>query len=340
MKKLIAIFIVVVLTASLFSIHVSAASVLDMSAYEQMTFNVYKTTTPPALNGVVNESTYGAALGTWSPGSYGSYSTFVEEFSDADKQKINIQSLTLYMTYDDAYIYVGVVVHDEFHHTPLEGPDVWDGDYVGFDFNGVNFGPTIDDMNDRLRTAIGISNSGGICTYYATNPPSGYVEHETGVDLGGDFGFAVRDEANKLTIHQIKYPWADLMPEGKPPEKALINLYYGLGHPDFDGPYGGGYVGAFRVVAPVPLAVAQELGSTADSDPQAVYHLFKFAGDPPPVVEVEVVEEFAEAEVAPVAAAVTVAPAAKTGDGAISVFAIMIIAAGAFVVSKRVIKTR
>ena len=347
MKKLLAILIVIALILSLFTITASAASVWEMSAQGQMTFNVYKTSSPPALGGPINESTYGPALGTWSPGSPGSYYTFLDDIDKSDYDKILINWITWYMTYDDNYLYAGFVTSDDNHYTPLEGPAVWDGDYVGFDFNGTNFGPTWDDMNDRLRTAVGVSNTGDICVYYATNPPSGYVSHETGVDLGRAFGTASRDEAAKLTYHQIQYPWADLTPDGKPSAKAIINLYYGLAHSDFDGPYGGGYVGAFRVAASVSAAVAQSLGSASEADPQGVYHIVVFSGDRPVVAEVtpETPEESgagggedADAEIADIIEEVVVArpTSPPTGDAGMIIFiALMAIAAAGAALFKK-----
>ena len=343
MRKVLAILIVVALTASLLSISVSALSAQDMGAYGQIKFNVYSTATPPVQDGVINPGEYGdpvAILNYGDPGIY--FNAPPEEWTAAELRQVLPNDMTWYITYDDNFIYIGVTLIDENHDNPNTGPQVWEGDYVEWGFAPL-VNDSFDDMRDRARIAMGLGD-GGICIYSAGNPSVAAEHFDANEELQDRFGTITR--VGDLMTYEIKIPWANFTDNAKPPQRAYMYLQAGIGDTRFQerATYGS-YIAVWRYGAPIhsdfsPHDLGDEVGG------QVVFHIANFAGAPPAPPAPPVVEEpeesavgggeDADAEIADVIQEATRPASPPTGDaGMTALIALLAIATAGVVALKK-----
>jgi len=353
MKKALAILITAALSLTFLCIPVSALSPQDMREYGQIHFNIYSTSNPPVADGTVNPGEYGEPIAVINQGSPGVYWTG-EGYTQEDLDKILPKDMTLYLTYDDNYLYLAVTLIDENHCTPLDDPpmDVWNGDYVEFDFSSNGNSTSFDEMRDRCRLAMGISNNGVVGFYSALwqsdmkNTTVGL--NENSLDELANWGTITRNEATKLTTYEARIPWEYLTPDGKTPTKAFMYFQAGVGDSRYEDRWDyapGAYLATWRWAAPISsvnsqYALEDEVGGAI------VLHLMTFAGAPPaPIVEeapAEVVTEAPAAETpAPTEAPAATPPLAPvTGNNFMPVLLVLAACALALAVLKKKAKAK
>jgi len=291
MKKIAAISLFLILVLASFTTSISALAPNALQSYGQIHFNIYSTTTTPKQDGVINPGEYGDPIVVVNYGDPGS--AWYDGGGEVPIEKVPDilpKNMTLYLTYDDNNLYVGVTMWDGNHCTPLELTGVWDGDYVEFDI-ATRVSDNFDDATDKLRLAMGISDAGNQWIYSALNQSDvveGFILSSNDESL--DIGKIVRDEAAKTTTYEVAIPWKAITSTGKVPAQAWIYFQEGVGDSRYldYAPYGGAYVGTFRwaldtrKIDEIPYA-------------NAAPHLGTFAGTAPePVIEEEIIEEAAE----------------------------------------------
>ncbi|MCL1794433.1 MAG: hypothetical protein FWG34_11260 [Oscillospiraceae bacterium] len=334
MKKVLAIIVTATLVSALFCVPVSALSAQNMQDHGQIHFNIYKTPTPPVADGTINPGEYGdpiAVLNNGDPGVYWNGEGF-DDILDIVLPK----DMTFYATYDDSYFYVGTTYRDDNHYNPFSGPEVWQGDYLEFDF-ASNVTDDFDDMRDRARIAAGLGEE--LCIYSAGSQSNAANPWDGNEIL--DIGAVTRDEATKMTTYELRIPWERLTPDGKPPQRAYMYIQQGVAHSDYvDRSDYGGYLAVFRYAAYVP-DLEDEVGGVA------VFHVGTFAGDPPaPAEQQEAPQESGDAEaeepVAPAQPATEAlpepaSPAPTTGDNFAALVLVMLLCWPALVAFKKIL---
>ncbi|MCL2518213.1 MAG: hypothetical protein FWF15_06580 [Oscillospiraceae bacterium] len=307
-----------------------------LQSYGQIHFNIYSTNTPPKQDGVINPGEYGDPIVVVNYGSPGSAWYDAGGLDDpimdlAVVPDILPKDLTLYLTYDDNNLYVGVEYWDGNHCTPDELTGVWDGDYVEFDI-ATNVSGSFDDAADKLRLAMGISDAGNQWMYSAANQSNALEQFPLNSSTESlPIGKIVRNESTKMTTYEVAIPWSYITSNGKVPANAFIYYQTGVGDHRYieNSPYVA-YLGTFRWAVDARLI--------DDIPANAVPHLGTFAGEaPPPVIE-EVVEEVeAPADVGTPAVTPPSGGAAQTSDMFALLGLIAIISmAGVVVIKKRV----
>ena len=285
-QKAISMLLIVIMVSTIFagvtlpvtysrSMETASISPSDMPSIGQITFGVERTITPPIMDGTINAYEYGAPIAVVNYGDQDAYWNGYN-LDDATLSIILSKDMTIYTTYDDTYLYVAVAVYDENHWTPDNNLEIWDGDYIEVDIS-TNVNGSFDAMRDRSRFAIGISNGGDVCIYSAmrqSNVDATYVGEPYIFD--DSYGNVTRDEATKTTSYELRLPWKDISPTGKPVNEAFFMVQAGIGHKDYAhiSEYDS-YLGVLRWAAQVPAGLQAEVGGGA------VYHIAKFIGTEP-----------------------------------------------------------
>lgn len=316
MSKTTAFIICVLLVLSSLLVNVFAAEKpYEMQSIGQIHFDVYKTDKPPVIDGIVSEDEYGYTLYDYKYGSPGTYWQMDKISANGAYGESAIPEYCVaYMTYDDTYLYVGLVVKDYSH----KSYDNWDGDYLEFDFS-TNFGDDFMDMSDRTRIANGINGEDGkesefdnYFSYAAEGSFTGSSDHKYEYKT-------VRDKANNTTTYELKIDWQSHFGTNGAPAKSYMMYQLGIGDLSIESPDGyKAYIACFRLAAD---ARDQTSGSTDKYGRECIYHVMNFTGEYPPVVVEEV--EFAAVEVS--GEAVVAVTSAQTGDITAAFTAIIVI---------------
>ena len=242
-------------------------------------FGVDKISTSPVMDGIIDTDEYGEPIAVVNYGDIGVYWNGYD-LGDETMKEIMPKDMTIYAVYDDTYLYVGVTLYDENHWTPGEGLDVWDGDYIEVDISTNVYG-SFDDMRDRSRFAIGMSNAGNVCIYSAmkqSNVNASYSSDPYRLDtnahiLDSSYGNVTRDEDTNITTYELRLPWKDISHSGKPVSEAFFMVQAGVGHEDFvDESEYVSYLGTLRWAAYVPEELQGTIGGAC------IYHVADFMG--------------------------------------------------------------
>ncbi|MDD4774360.1 MAG: hypothetical protein PHZ09_12290, partial [Eubacteriales bacterium] len=242
---------------------------------------------------------------------------------EATLKELIPKDVTLYMTYDSDYLYLGVSCIDTSHMTPLSGTGVWDGDYLEFD---ILLFPESFDYANKVRFALGADNSGDVTGYYAAIPdyadPS-YAVNEEIKDL--DYCNVVRN--GDLTVYEARLPWVEILGTKGAPDKALFYMQLGCSSEKLvsDSDYEA-YLGVFRCATRLTDEQVTEVEAAGGTGTIA-YPIITFAGQAP-APETEAPETKAAPESAE-------APAAQTADAGIIAAAAAVISLAGYAVSKK-----
>ncbi len=328
MKKLTALSFIAVAMAAL-TISTSAMTFGELGDYGQNTYNVYEAETVPVVDGVVSEAEYGKPVQVVTD-VFDSAVSYYSLSDSIDAKAALHTSITTYMTYDSKNLYVGVVVEDPSHSTPLDGTGVWDGDYTEIDFMPID--QALDNVGNRSRYALGISDAGSVCGYYASDPDfvtaRPYAINE--VIPAGSYNTAVVKDG--VTTYEACLPWTDILGE-KPAESFLNYVQLGVAHKDMnDQSDYEAYLGSWRNIYKLSdddvEDIAAQTGIAADALDRRSFNVMVLAGKAPVETEAEVVEAVEDT-----AAAGTTAPA--TFDAAILAAAAAIVSMAGYVASKK-----
>lgn len=335
MKKLTAISICIMIILTAVSINISAADKpWELQSVGQIHFDIYKTDTPPVIDGKVSEEEYGYTLYEYS---YGSPGVYWQLDGKGDGERYGEAALPawtkLYMTYDTTWVYVGLETNDKSHISY----DNWDGDYLEFDIS-LNFGDEYTDMSDRSRIALGINGEDGkeseFEEYFYLAAESSSAQGSSNYEYK-----VVRDKANSLTTYEFKMDWKTFFGSNGPVPKMYFYAQLGIGDLNIPSLEYKAYIAVFRLAADVrdPGASTSEFYGR-----QCILHVANFVDAYPPVEEVEEVATAGEAgelntaDTGSAAAPVT-SGVPQTGDAtALIAFVAIISLAGCVLIKKKV----
>ena len=239
MKKLslllLAAVMVVILTVSMASV-TSAANPLvpyQLEEYGQLSYNIYEAAKNPTVDGVVSEGEYGDPIRVFNLGDEG---TMVDDvllkMDEATRKIVVSRDCTVYMTFNDVYLYVAVTCIDDSHMTPGYGQEVWDGDYLEFDMIRISDDFSETPKEKRLVFAIGINNDGEMCAWYDRVP-----EYSDGSCAGVIWQEANNNAAvtlkNKLATYEFRMPWKGILGTNGAPESALYYVNVGCSDEEY-----------------------------------------------------------------------------------------------------------
>lgn len=318
---------IALLVAMMTATSVSALVPYELEDYGQKTYSVYSTTKAPVVDGVVNEGEYGEPVAVYNLGDGNCYWNG-DEFSDDELAELIPSDITMYMTYDDTYVYIALTCTDLSHMTPNPGNDVWDGDYMEWDI--LLPCETFDDLNNKIRFALGADNTGDVTGYYANipdyaNPENSVSEqikdlNKNNVTINGD-----------LTTYEAKLSWAELLGTDGAPESALYYVQLGCSSEDLaDQSDYAAYLGVLRCAPKYDDDTKADLEANGGVGSFA-YNVLNFAGEAPvPETEPETVEAPAAEDTA-----ATEAAAPQTFDMGIVAAVAAVVSAAGYALSKK-----
>lgn len=328
MNKTLSRLGVTLLIAALAATSASAALVpYELEDYGQKTFSVYSTTTAPVVDGVVNAGEYGDPIAVYNLGDDGAYWSG-DDFSDAELAELIPGNISMYMTYDDTYVYIALTCEDSSHMTPLSGTGVWDGDYMEWDI--LLPSDSFDDLNNRIRYALGADNTGDVTGYYANIPDYANPVNSVNEEIKDLTKNNVTVNGN-LTTYEAKLTWAELLGTDGAPDSALYYVQLGCSsealadQSDYEA-----YLGVFRCAPAYDEDTKAEIANNGGAGSFA-FNVLNFVGEAPaPETEAEVVDVPAAEDTA------TEAVAPQTFDmGVVAAVAAVVSAAGYAVSKKR-----
>lgn len=328
MNKTLSRLGVTLLIAALAATSASAALVpYELEDYGQKTFSVYSTTTAPVVDGVVNAGEYGDPIAVYNLGDDGAYWSG-DDFSDAELAELIPGNISMYMTYDDTYVYIALTCEDSSHMTPLSGTGVWDGDYMEWDI--LLPSDSFDDLNNRIRYALGADNTGDVTGYYANIPDYANPVNSVNEEIKDLTKNNVTVNGN-LTTYEAKLTWAELLGTDGAPDSALYYVQLGCSsealadQSDYEA-----YLGVFRCAPAYDEDTKAEIADNGGAGSFA-FNVLNFVGEAPaPETEAEVVDVPAAEDTA------TEAVAPQTFDmGVVAAVAAVVSAAGYAVSKKR-----
>lgn len=327
MNKTLSRLGVALLVATLAATSASATLVpYELEDYGQKTFSVYSTKTAPVVDGVVNEGEYGDPVAVYNLGDDGAYWSG-DEFSDAELAELIPSDVTMYMTYDDTYIYVAVTCKDLSHMTPLSGTGVWDGDYMEWDI----LLPTdsFDNLTNKVRYALGADNTGDVTGYFASLPDYANPVHSVNEEIK-DLNKNNVTVNGDLTTYEAKFTWDEILGTDGAPESALYYVQLGCSsealyeQSDYEA-----YLGVFRCTPVYDEDTKADVAANGGSG-SIPYNVLNFVGEAPAKeTEAEVVDVPATEDTA------TDATAPSTFDAGIVAAVAAVVSAAGYAVSKK-----
>ncbi len=180
--------------------------------YTGVDYDVDKTAAAPTIDGVFDEA-------EWEDYYIDHIDAENEGWSYAQFEKDNYYATAdYYVTYDDTYLYLCVVVQSPYHYCPIstdKASDMWQyeciqvkysaespaGDYISEHFDRV-IDKTADNEKVVISCGFAVNDSGETC-YYGTT--------------GGKVACS-RDDAEQLTVYEVAFPFAEL---GVTPEEGM-----------------------------------------------------------------------------------------------------------------------
>lgn len=314
---------IALLVAMMTATSVSALVPYELEDYGQKTFSVYSTSTAPKVDGIVSEGEYGAPIAVYNLGDDGAYWNG-DEFSDDELAELVPSDVSMYMTYDDTWLYIALTCVDLSHMTPLSGTGVWDGDYMEWDI--MLPCDSFDGYSNRVRYALGMDNTGDVTGYYANIPD--YANSEFSIETPiKDLDKNNVTRNGNLTTYEAKLSWAELLGTDGAPESAMYYVQLGCSSEELaDQSDYEAYLGVFRCAPAYDEDAKADIEANGGSGGFA-YNILNFAGEAPaPETEPETVEAAAEE---------TTAAAPQTFDMGIVAAVAAVVSAAGYAVSKK-----
>ncbi len=333
MKKILYASAAVMLTAAFTATAVHALTPYQMEKYGQKTYYAYEAgEIKPVVDGIVTEAEYGAPIAVYNYGDEGCYWSG-EDYDEATLKQLIPKDVSLYVTYDNEYFYLGVTCRDDSHYTPNPGTDVWDGDYLEFDI--LLFQDSFDMNANKIRYALGTTNDGDTTGYFAAIPeycePLYSVNEE--IDDPSYNQVSVKDG---LTTYEARISWKELLGMDGDAGQAMFYMQLGCSSEAlYEQSEYAAYLGVFRCAAQLTdeqIAEIEAQGITEGSYKLA-YPIVKFAGPRPVAAETPVETDDDTAVSDAVSTPVQNAPV--TADMGIAVSAVAMASAAAAVLSKK-----
>ncbi len=294
MKKFTAISFIAAAMA-LLTVSTSAMTFGELGDYGQNTYSIYEAETTPVVDGIVSENEYGKPFQIITD-VFDSAVSYYSLSDGIDAAAALHTSITSYMTYDDKNLYVAVVVEDPSHSTPLEGTGVWDGDYTEIDFMPID--NALDNVGNRTRYALGISDAGNVCGYYASSPDFVTDRPYANDQVISDTTYNTVTVKDGVTTYEACLPWAHILGE-KPSESFLNYVQLGVAHKDMNDlsdyeAYLGSWRNIYKLSDEDVEDIAAQTGIAADALDRRSFNIMILAGKAPVETEAEVVESVEE----------------------------------------------
>ena len=297
----------------------------EMEAYGQTTFDVYEAETVPTLDGIVQEGEYGIPIDIFNLGERNLYVSCDLELSEAEMQELFSDDITVYMTYDDSYLYLAVTCIDQSHMTPLSGTGIWDGDYMEFDIMLPR--NDFSQHSNRMCFALGIDNNGGICGFFDKVPDYSDGSY-AGVVWQDQKNNAMVTRNGNLTTYETKFAWKGILGINEAPDVALGYVQLCVSSEELapQSEYEA-YLGYIQNTPRLDDATIAEIEALGGSQ-KFVYNILNFAGKAPEIdhaIEPDAMEPDMEKE--------TQIPVTSDA-GIVAAAAVMAVAAGVVLTKK------
>ena len=304
MKKIIAISLIALMILAM-SIPMFAATE-GFDSFVKPGFEIKKSDITVNLNGDLSEFDDMYAIGLQD--SWMTYAT------NTDEQIAEVKSIATptYMTYDDTYLYIATSYKPATFSNEKEGDpgSMWQEAAIQAN---VSSSDAVGD--DRLEFGIGVTSDSNKMIDVIWANRGGYDEF----DLAGNY--AVVNDGGTLK-YEVRIPWTTFLSAApKQGDTIGVCIVWAMG------------VGADHAHKQLAAGCTGDLGKSADN-----FATVTLGGAPERPVE-EVIEVATEAPAAEAAAPTATAPvvvAAQTSDASVAFVAIMVLAAAAFVVTKKI----
>lgn len=251
-----------------------------MEKYGQQTYTAYSCVnqTVPVVDGSVTEAEYGKPVAVFNLGDPGCYWSG-EEFDDTTLAELVPDDCTLYLTYDNEYLYLGVTCIDTDHYTPGSGTDVWDGDYLEFDI--LLYQDDFDYSATKIRYALGMDNAGDTYGYYALIPDYAKPNYSLNEVITDPTYNKVTRNGN-LTAYEARLSWEELLGSSGAPKETMFYMQFGVGSEEYasQSEYNA-YLGVFRCAEPLTDAEKAEVEAEGKGTTSIAYPILKMEGARP-----------------------------------------------------------
>ena len=112
-----------------------------------------------------------------------------------------------YTMWDDQYLYVAVVAHDDSHYQDASGTSIWLGDSIQLATDVTRF--TVPGYNGYNQIGVSLNNDRSTIENW-----NWFAAPGKNVSAGGIF-HVIRDDATSTTTYEIALPWTELLPTGQ-----------------------------------------------------------------------------------------------------------------------------
>ena len=112
-----------------------------------------------------------------------------------------------YTMWDDQYLYVAVVAHDDSHYQDASGASIWLGDSIQLATDVTRF--TVPGYNGYNQIGVSLNNDRTTIENW-----NWFAAPGKNVSEGGIF-HVIRDDATSTTTYEIALPWTELLPAGE-----------------------------------------------------------------------------------------------------------------------------
>ena len=220
MKKFLAFLLAAIMLCTVIS--VSAAEEFKPNSLPgQHEYSILATLTPPAIDGTVNDGEYGDAIVTYNYNDGLTRNGEVGNLSQEEMADFVASDWTLYMTYDNEYVYFACTYVDTDFDTKAgsAGYGIWDGDSLEIDFLKYTEDWEEYDIYDKSRVIIGMSKDGDYWAGWANTGVPSYIPsppHYPKGELNGEKDcYVVTRDGDNFT-YELKLTWEEVVGSDRP----------------------------------------------------------------------------------------------------------------------------
>ena len=284
MKKFLAFLLAAIMLCTVIS--VSAAEEFKPNSLPgQHEYSILATLTPPAIDGTVNDGEYGDAIVTYNYNDGLTRNGEVGDLSQEEMADFVASDWTLYMTYDNEYVYFACTYVDTDFDTQAgsAGYGIWDGDSLEIDFLKYTEDWEEYDVYDKSRVIIGMSKDSDYWAGWANTGVPSYIPsppHYPQGELNGEKDcYVVTRDGDNFT-YELKLTWEEVVGSDRPVDHIYFYVQLATDSVEYNDRVGHGAQFWWRNVVPFTRDEVNEIEDAIEDelDVQYAFPILHFEG--------------------------------------------------------------
>ena len=211
MKKLLACALIATILCAAFTTQIFA-EIKPNSTPNQQKFTILPTLTAPQIDGVISDGEYGEALVVYNYNDGLTRNGSVKELTQEQMAEIVASDWTIYITYDNDYLYFACTCIDDDFDSKAASPGygIWNGDSLEVDFWRYTDNWDEYDPNDKIRYILGMDKNGGYWGGWAASAEYSGPTVSSREEMAGGTDCYVVSRVGDLFTYEVKFTWQEV----------------------------------------------------------------------------------------------------------------------------------